>query len=211
MEYQKTVNLPKTDFSMKAGLAQKEPGVLARWESEGLYAKIRAKSVGKKTFILHDGPPYANGNIHIGHALNKILKDIIVKVKTMQGFDSLYIPGWDCHGLPIEHALLKEMKAKKSDVECLDVRKKAHDYAMKFVGLQRDQFKRLAIMGEWDKPYLTLSPGYEFWILKCLAELAKKGYIYRSLKPVNWWTWPVRPSVGAFPVTKSATTSNGAT
>jgi isoleucyl-tRNA synthetase len=186
MDYQKTLNLPKTDFSMKAGLAQREPGVLAAWEKSGLYAAIRAKSAGKPAFILHDGPPYANGNIHIGHALNKILKDFIVKYKTMQGFDSLYVPGWDCHGLPIEHALLKELKARKSDVDCVDFRKKAGAYAMKYVGLQREQFKRLAVMGEWDKPYLTLTPGYEFWILKCLSSLTRKGYVYRSLKPVNW-------------------------
>jgi isoleucyl-tRNA synthetase len=186
MDYQKTLNLPKTDFSMKAGLAQKEPLMLAQWAKDGLYTKIRAKSEGKKPFILHDGPPYANGNIHIGHALNKILKDIIVKVKTMQGYDSLYIPGWDCHGLPIEHALLKDLKAKKSDVQCLDIRKKAHDYAMKYVGIQREQFKRLGVMGEWDNPYLTLAPDYEYWILKMLSELTRKGYIHRSLKPVNW-------------------------
>lgn len=186
MDYSKTLNLPKTDFSMKAGLAQKEPVMLAQWEKDALYTKIRAKSEGKKPFILHDGPPYANGNIHIGHALNKVLKDIIVKFKTMQGYDSLYIPGWDCHGLPIEHALLKEMKAKKSDVQCLDVRKKAHDYAMKYVGIQREQFKRLGVMGEWDKPYLTLLPDYEFWILQMLSKLTRKGYVYRSLKPVNW-------------------------
>jgi isoleucyl-tRNA synthetase len=186
MDYQKTLNLPKTDFSMKAGLALKEPQMLSAWIAGGLYEKIRAQSKGKTPFILHDGPPYANGNIHIGHALNKILKDIIIKYKTMRGFDALYIPGWDCHGLPIEHALLKDKKARKADVKCLDVRRDAHDYAMKFVGLQREQFKRLGIMGEWDKPYLTLSPGYEFWILKMLSELTKKGYIYRSLKPVNW-------------------------
>ena len=186
MDYQKTLNLPKTDFSMKAGLVQKEPQMLARWQAHGLYAKIRAASEGRKPFILHDGPPYANGNIHIGHALNKVLKDIIVRFRTMQGFDSLYIPGWDCHGLPIEHALLKEMKARKSDVKCLDVRKKAHDYAMKYVAIQRDQFKRLGVMGEWDKPYLTLAPDYEYWILKSLSGLVRKGYVYRGLKPVNW-------------------------
>ncbi len=186
MDYQKTLNLPKTDFSMKAGLTQKEPAMLAAWDKTDLYGQVRAKSKGKKSFILHDGPPYANGNIHIGHALNKILKDVIVKYKTMQGFDSRYIPGWDCHGLPIEHALLKDLKARKTDIDCLDLRKKAHDYAMKYVGIQRDQFKRLGVFGEWDNPYLTLSPAYEYWILKSLAELTKKGYVYRSLKPVNW-------------------------
>jgi len=185
-DYQKTLNLPDTAFAMKAGLAQKEPQILARWQKDELYKRIREKSKGQKTFILHDGPPYANGHIHIGHALNKILKDMIVKYRTMKGFDALYIPGWDCHGLPIEHQLLKDMKANKSDFDTLVFRKKAHDYAMKFVGIQRDEFKRLGIFGQWDDPYLTLSPHYEYWILKSLGELTKKGFVYRSLKPVNW-------------------------
>ena len=186
MDYQKTVNLPQTDFSMKAGLAQKEPALLEKWEKEGLYAKILQKFKGKKSFILHDGPPYANGNIHIGHALNKILKDFIVKMKTMQGFDSHYIPGWDCHGLPIEHQLLKDLKKHKSEVDCVDFRKKAHDYAMKYVDIQREQFKRLGVFGDWQNPYLTLAPEYEFRILNSLARLTKDGYVYRGLKPVNW-------------------------
>lgn len=187
MDYRKTLNLPQTDFSMRAGLAQKEPQLLAQWEKEGIYQKIREKaSSRKKTFVLHDGPPYANGDIHIGHALNKILKDFIVKYKTMQGFDSLYLPGWDCHGLPIEHQLLKEMKIDKSKVGCVPFRKKAHDYAMKYVSIQRDQFKRLGIFGEWDNPYLTLSPEYEYWILTSFAKLHRGGYVYRGLKPVNW-------------------------
>ena len=185
-DYQKTLNLPQTDFAMKAGLVQKEPQMLARWQKDEVYKRIRQKSKGAAPFILHDGPPYANGHIHIGHALNKILKDMIVKYKTMKGFDALYIPGWDCHGLPIEHQLLKEMKASKSDFDTLVFRKKAHDYAMKFVAIQREEFKRLGIFGQWDDPYLTLSPHYEYWILKSLAQLTKKGYIYRSLKPVNW-------------------------
>ncbi len=185
-DYQKTLNLPQTDFSMKAGLAQKEPNFLKKWDDEGLYQKIREKSKGKKTFLLHDGPPYANGNIHIGHALNKILKDIIVKSKTMQGLDALYVPGWDCHGLPIEHALLKEMGKDKSQVDCVEFRKKAHEYAMKYVGIQREQFQRLGVLGEWNNPYLTLDPEYEYWILRSLSELTKRGYVYRGLKPVNW-------------------------
>jgi len=171
---------------MKAGLTQKEPQMLNRWQNDKLYERIREKSKGATPFILHDGPPYANGHIHIGHALNKILKDMIVKYKTMKGFDALYIPGWDCHGLPIEHQLLKDMKASKSDFDTLVFRKKAHDYAMKFVGIQRDEFKRLGIFGQWDEPYLTLSPHYEYWILKSLGELTQKGFVYRSLKPVNW-------------------------
>ncbi len=171
---------------MKAGLVQKEPQILARWLKDEIYQRIREKSKGAKPFILHDGPPYANGHIHIGHALNKILKDMIVKYKTMKGFDALYIPGWDCHGLPIEHQLLKDMKASKSDFDTLVFRKKAHDYAMKFVDVQREEFKRLGIFAQWDDPYLTLNPHYEYWILKSLAQLTQKGYVYRSLKPVNW-------------------------
>jgi isoleucyl-tRNA synthetase len=185
-DYQKTLNLPQTDFAMKAGLAQKEPVMLARWQDDKIYQSIRQKAKGATPFILHDGPPYANGHIHIGHALNKILKDMIVKYKTMKGFDALYIPGWDCHGLPIEHQLLKDMKASKSDFDTLVFRKKANEYAMKFVGIQREEFKRLGIFGQWDDPYLTLSPHYEYWILKSLAKLTQKGYVYRSLKPVNW-------------------------
>jgi len=186
MNYQKTLNLPKTEFSMRASLAQKEPQLLKTWEEKGVYQKIRAKSKGKKNFILHDGPPYANGRIHIGHALNKILKDIIIKMKSMQGADALYVPGWDCHGLPIEHQLFKKLKKKKSDVDTLEFRKEAHKYALEFVQIQKEEFKRLGIFGEWDKPYLTLAPEYEYWILKSFAQLTKDGYIYRGLKPVNW-------------------------
>src|SRR5882672_5578371 len=171
MDYQKTLNLPQTDFSMKAGLVQKEPRTLSQWEKDRIYQRIREKAQGKPTFILHDGPPYANGHIHIGHALNKILKDVIVRYKSMKGFDALYVPGWDCHGLPIEHQLLKDLKAKKNDFDTVVFRKKAHDYAMKFVGIQRDEFKRLGIWAEWDNPYLTLAPSYEQWILKSLAVL----------------------------------------
>jgi len=185
-DYQKTLNLPQTDFAMKAGLTQKEPQMLARWQKDEVYQRIRQKAKGATPFILHDGPPYANGHIHIGHALNKILKDMIVKYKTMKGFDALYIPGWDCHGLPIEHQLLKDMKATKSDFDTVVFRKKAHDYAMKYVAIQREEFKRLGIFGQWDDPYLTLNPHYEYWILKSLAQLKKKDYVYRSLKPVNW-------------------------
>ncbi|VAW49626.1 Isoleucyl-tRNA synthetase [hydrothermal vent metagenome] len=186
MDYQKTLNLPKTSFPMRAGLAQREPQFLEKWTKESLYEKIRKQSKGKPSFVLHDGPPYANGNIHIGHALNKILKDMIVRMKTMQGFDALYIPGWDCHGLPIEHQLLKEQKKRKGDVDCVEFRKSAHDYAMKYVDIQREQFKRLGIFAEWDKPYLTLDPEYEYWILKSFSRLNEEGYVYRGLKPVNW-------------------------
>ncbi len=185
-KYQHTLNLPKTDFAMKANLVQREPQLLKQWEELKLYQKIRAKSKGKPAFILHDGPPYANGHIHIGHALNKILKDMIVKFRSMQGLDAEYVPGWDCHGLPIEHQMFKDLKTDKSKVDVVDFRKKAHEYAMKFVGIQREEFKRLGVLGDWENPYLTLAPDYEHWILKSLAQLRKKDYIYRGLKPVNW-------------------------
>src|SRR5690349_14734575 len=136
MDYKTTLNLPVTDFPMKADLPQREPLLLERWQSSDLYGKIRKASAGRKKFVLHDGPPYANGDIHIGHALNKILKDVIVKYKTMKGFDSPYVPGWDCHGLPVEHALFKELKITKHEIEPAAFRKKAHDYAMNFVEKQ---------------------------------------------------------------------------
>ncbi|HSA30452.1 MAG TPA: isoleucine--tRNA ligase [Candidatus Omnitrophota bacterium] len=185
-EYQHTMNLPQTDFSMRGGMAEKEPRILERWQKNSLYEKIRAKSKGSPAFVLHDGPPYANGNIHIGHALNKILKDIIVKMKTMQGFDSKYVPGWDCHGLPIEHQLFKKIQKRKSEVNSVEFRKAAHEYALGFVDTQRAQFKRLGVFGEWEKPYLTLAPDYEYAILKAFADLVEGGYIYRGVKPVNW-------------------------
>ena len=157
-KFDSTLNLPQTDFPMKAELAKREPEMLKLWESEGLYQKIRAKSVkAKEKYILHDGPPYANGNTHIGHALNKILEDIIVKYKTMRGYDALYVPGWDCHGLPIEHACLKEMGKRKEQVERVPFRKEARKYAERFVNIQREEFKRLGVFGEWDKPYLTMN------------------------------------------------------
>ncbi|MBI1977059.1 MAG: class I tRNA ligase family protein, partial [Candidatus Omnitrophica bacterium] len=143
MDYKATLNLPRTDFPMKASLAQKEPQILEKWKRENLYGQIRSGSAGKPKFILHDGPPYANGDIHIGHALNKILKDMIIRYKTMRGFDAPYVPGWDCHGLPVEHQLFKELKMTKRDIEQVEFREKAEQYAMKYVAIQREQFKRL--------------------------------------------------------------------
>lgn len=186
MDYKDTLNLPQTDFPMKANLAQREPQVLAEWEKSNIYSCLREFAKGKPLFILHDGPPYANGSIHIGHALNKVLKDIIVRYKTMRGYDAPYIPGWDCHGLPVEHQLFKELKVAKDQIDRLEFRKKAHDYATKFVGRQREEFKRLGIVSDWENPYLTLDRGYEQAILRSFAELVKKGFVYRGLKPVNW-------------------------
>ncbi|MCM8771308.1 MAG: isoleucine--tRNA ligase [Candidatus Omnitrophica bacterium] len=186
MDYKTTLNLPHTDFPMKADLAVKEPLILKRWEEIGLYNLIRKKSVGRKKYILHDGPPYANGDIHIGHALNKTLKDIIIKYKTMAGFDASFVPGWDCHGLPVEHQLFKELGINKYQISQIDFRLQAYKYAMKFVNIQREQFKRLGVTADWDNPYLTLDKQYEEAVVRSLGELVRKGYIYRGQKPVNW-------------------------
>ncbi|MCM8781318.1 MAG: isoleucine--tRNA ligase, partial [Candidatus Omnitrophica bacterium] len=186
MDYKPTLNLPQTKFSMKADLPKREPIFLKMWEQIDIYKLIRQKLKGKPKFILHDGPPYANGDIHIGHALNKTLKDIIIKYKTMQGFDSPYIPGWDCHGLPVEHQLFKDLGINKNQITQLDFRKKAYDYALRYVSIQREQFKRLGVFADWQNPYLTLSPDYEESIVSSFNILIKKGYIYRGLKPVNW-------------------------
>ena len=186
MDYKNTLNLPQTDFKMKAGLPQKEPQIGKVWQEMDIYSKIRAARKGKAKYILHDGPPYANGDIHAGHVLNKTIKDIIIKYKTMQNFDSAYIPGWDCHGLPVEHQLFKVLNISKHDIKQTEFRKKAHKYAMGFVEIQREQFKRLGIFGDWHRPYLTLSRRYEETIIRSFAKLVKDGYIYKGLKPVNW-------------------------
>ena len=186
MDYKSTLNLPKTLFPMKADLPRREPVFLKEWLAKDIYRLIREKSKGAPRHILHDGPPYANGDIHIGHALNKTLKDIVVKYKTMRGHDSAYVPGWDCHGLPIEHQLFKELGINKSEISQMDFRKKAYDYALKYVSLQKEQFKRLGVFGDWENPYLTVSFDYEASILNALNELVKRGFIYRGLKPVNW-------------------------
>ncbi|MFC1808744.1 isoleucine--tRNA ligase [Candidatus Omnitrophota bacterium] len=186
--YKDTLNLPQNNFPMKANLSHKEPERLKWWYAEkDIYAKIREISKGKERFILHDGPPYANGQIHIGHALNKILKDIIVKYKTMRGFDAHYVPGWDCHGLPIEHALFKEMGINdKSQVDQVKFRKKARKYAEKYIKIQREEFKRLGIFGDWDKPYLTMNPEYQATIIESFAKMYHDGYVYKGEKPIHW-------------------------
>ena len=185
--YKETLNLPQTSFPMKADLARREPEILKRWAEEKLYEQIRRKSKSaKKKYILHDGPPYANGPIHIGHALNKILKDIIVKYKTMQGLDALYIPGWDCHGLPIEHQALKEMGKRKDEVERVAFRKHARQYAERFIKIQMEEFKRLGVFGQWEAPYLTMDFGYQAAIAESFLKLVEAGYIYQGLKPVPW-------------------------
>ncbi|MBI2118824.1 MAG: isoleucine--tRNA ligase [Elusimicrobia bacterium] len=186
MDYSKTVHLPKTSFSMKADLPKREPLLLEFWQKNKIYEKMVNKRMGKQKFILHDGPPYANGRIHMGHALNKILKDMIVKYKSLTNFYSPYVPGWDCHGLPIEHQLMKKLGKNKHTVDRVEFRKKAADFALDFVEIQKEEFKRLAIFGDWGKPYLTLTPPYEGVILKTFRELLAKDFIYRDKKPVLW-------------------------
>ena len=186
MDYKDTLNLPVTDFPMKANLAAKELEILQKWSETGLYGKIRGARAGAERFILHDGPPYANGNIHSGHALNKILKDIIVKVKTMSGYDAPYVPGWDCHGLPIEHQVDKLLGKAKRDMTPVQIREKCREYAEKYVGIQREEFVRLGVLGDWDNPYLTMSRDYEVGTVKEFAKFVANGGLYRGFKPVHW-------------------------
>ncbi len=188
-DYKDTVFLPKTSFPMKAGLANKEPGILARWEEIGLYERLREERKGKEQFILHDGPPYANGNIHIGHSLNKILKDLVVRSQSLLGKDAPYVPGWDCHGLPIEWKIeeaYRKKKRNKDEVPAKEFRAECREYADKWVSVQREEFKRLGIMGEWDKPYLTMDYDAEATIVGELLKFAEAGQLYRGAKPVMW-------------------------
>ncbi|MBA2413851.1 MAG: isoleucine--tRNA ligase, partial [Burkholderiaceae bacterium] len=182
--YKETLNLPKTDFPMKASLTTREPEVLAMWEETRLYEQIQKSREGAELFVLHDGPPFANGDVHMGTALNKILKDLVVKSKTMAGFRAPYVPGWDCHGLPIEFKVVKETRG----LSPLDVRKRSEEFARGFVDKQRTQFKRLGVTGDWEHPYLTLSPAYEAEILRAFAVFVEKGLVYESKKPVFWST-----------------------
>ncbi len=186
MEYKDTLNLPKTEFPMKADLANREPGYIKKWEETKLYQQMLAQRQKGKTFILHDGPPYANGHVHLGTALNKILKDFVVKSRSMMGFKTPYVPGWDCHGMPIEHQVIKDLGSKARDTSLLDIRRKCREHADKFFNIQREEFKRLGILGDWDNPYLTMSHQYESSIIGALSDLVKDGYIYRGLRPIHW-------------------------
>ena len=188
-DYKDTLNLPKTAFPMKADLARREPETLAFWEELDIYRKIREARRGRDLYVLHDGPPYANGLIHMGTALNKILKDIVVKSKTMAGFDAPYVPGWDCHGQPIEHEIMKEIRAEGEELEPAEVRARCRAYAEKYVELQREDFKRLGVFGTWETPYLTMEPHYEATVLGAFRAMARDGRVYRGLKPVHWCYW----------------------
>ena len=186
VDLKKTVNLPKTDFSMKANLPVAEPKMLAHWEKTELYRRIRESRAGRPQYVLHDGPPYANGNIHLGTAFNKILKDFIVKSKTMAGFDAPYIPGWDCHGLPIEIKVDAELGKRKASMSAAEIRAQCRAYAAKFVDIHRREFKRLGVFGRWENPYLTMSAQYESVIAQAFVDFLGSGTVYKGLKPVHW-------------------------
>ncbi|NAW70095.1 isoleucine--tRNA ligase [Vibrio sp. V27_P1S3P104] len=187
-EYKDTLNLPATGFPMRGDLAKREPEMLKRWYKEDLYGAIRQAKKGKKSFVLHDGPPYANGDIHIGHALNKILKDIIIKSKTLSGFDAPYIPGWDCHGLPIELMVEKKVGKPGQKVTAAEFREKCREYAAGQVEGQKESFKRLGVLGEWDKPYRTMDFATEANIIRALGKIADNGHLLKGFKPVHWCT-----------------------
>ncbi len=186
-DYKSTMNLPKTDFPMRASLASREPGWLEKWEALDVYRKSLELREGGEVFVLHDGPPYANGHIHMGTAYNKVLKDLIVKYKTMRGYYAPYVPGWDCHGQPIEHQVEKDLGPERmKTISQADLRADCREYAMKFVGVQREEFKRLGVRGEWDNPYLTLNPEYEAGNVKVFKKMYMDGAIYKGAKPIHW-------------------------
>src|SRR4051812_19132177 len=192
-DYKSTLNLPQTDFPMRAGLPEREPEQVARWLKDRIYYRMVEKNRAAKRprFVLHDGPPYANGNIHIGHTLNKVLKDVVVKYKNLAGFESPYVPGWDCHGLPIELGVEKqllEQKRDKATVPITELRQMCREYAQKYIDLQMSQFQRLEVFGDWEKPYATMSKDYVASIIRELGRCAKNGVLYQGNKPVYWCT-----------------------
>src|SRR6478752_3307031 len=195
MDYKNTLNLPRTDFAMKADLVTREPERLKKWQATGLYQQIQTGRRGAHKFVLHDGPPFANGDVHIGTALNKILKDMIVKYKTLRGFNAPYIPGWDCHGLPIEFKVTQDMrKAGETACDAATIRKACDAYARKYIDIQREQFKRLGVLGDWNNPYLTLNKEYEADELRLFADIVEQGFVYRGKKPV-YWSIPCRTAL----------------
>jgi isoleucyl-tRNA synthetase len=186
MDYKQTLNLPETAFPMKADLARREPDMLKWWEEQNIYGKLRAVAQGRPTFLLHDGPPYANGSIHLGHAINKVLKDVVVKSRTLDGYDAPYVPGWDCHGLPIEHQIEKTRGKEVKALEPREFRQACREYALSQVNTQREDFKRLGVMGDWERPYMTMQHGYEAEQLRAFAQILRNGHVYKGLKPVHW-------------------------
>ncbi len=186
MDYKDTINLPQTDFKMKANLANREPAMLAAWEEADLYNQIQEKTADRPLWILHDGPPYANGDLHMGHAVNKILKDMVVKSRLMAGFRSPYVPGWDCHGLPIEHQVEKKIGKVGHKVDAATFRKKCREYAERQVELQKTGFRRMGVLGDWNKPYATKDFLYEADMVRALASIIEAGHLMQGVKPVNW-------------------------
>src|SRR3989440_8603002 len=192
MDYKATLNLPKTAFPMKANLQEREPTMLAWWEQFGIYKRLRHVAADRPLWILHDGPPYANGNIHLGHVLNKVLKDVIVKSRTMLGFNAVYVPGWDCHGLPIEHQVDKELGLDQASgdvrraMDPVEKRRKCREYALRFIDIQRNEFKRLGVFGDWEHPYVTMAPDYQAIIARELGRFVGRGLVHKGLKPVHW-------------------------
>ncbi len=186
LDVKSTINLPKTQFPMKANLPRREPLLIEAWDRSDVYSAIRKARRGRPLFVLHDGPPYANGHIHLGQALNKILKDIVVKSRTMLGFDAPYLPGWDCHGLPIEHQVDKDLGARKARMSPLEIRAACRAYAEKFIDVQREEFRRLGVFGEWGAPYRTLDSSYEATIVEQIGRFAENGNIYRDKRSVHW-------------------------
>ncbi len=185
-DWKETLNLPRTGFPMKANLQVTEPQTIARWDAMDLYGKLREHRRGAPSFVLHDGPPYANGRIHIGTALNKVLKDFVVRSRSMAGFDAPYVPGWDCHGLPIELRVDRELGRKRLEMSVAEFRRACRAYAERFVGIQRDDFKRLGVMGNWGDPYLTMSYSYQATIVRALGKFVEQGLVYKGKKPVHW-------------------------
>ncbi len=186
IDYKATLNLPKTDFAMRANLAQREPAMLKKWQQDNLYQQIRKARAGCEKYMLHDGPPYANGDIHLGHAVNKTLKDIVIKSKTLSGFDAPYVPGWDCHGLPIEHNVEKKIGKAGVKVEYSKFRQKCRDYAMRQVDGQRKDFVRIGVFGDWENPYLTMNFDVEADIIRAVGKIAENGHLVKGYKPVYW-------------------------
>ncbi|MBI4556195.1 MAG: isoleucine--tRNA ligase [Candidatus Hydrogenedentes bacterium] len=186
MDYKNTVNLPKTEFPMQAKLTEREPLFLKRWDEMDLYGRMRKEAAGRRKFVLHDGPPYANGDLHAGHALNKVLKDFVVKSKQMAGFDAPYVPGWDCHGLPIEHKVAGELGEAAKKMSQVEIRRQCRSFALRYVDIHREGFRRLGITGDWGKPYLTLNPDYVATIIRVFSEMYQSGAVYKGLKPIYW-------------------------
>src|SRR3954447_5536643 len=184
--YKETLNLPQTAFPMEAKLVQNEPARLKKWQDQKLYDRLLEARAGAERWILHDGPPFANGDIHIGHLINKTLKDVIIRFRCMQGYQTPYVPGWDCHGLPIEHKIQQDLGPKLRQMSTVDVRRRCYEYAAKYVGVQSEQFQRLGILGEWNDPYLTMAPAYEASTLEVFARFVEAGLVYKQLKPVHW-------------------------